>query len=182
MFSVLGEKASIAAKSAVHGCLHYLDKTIFNDTKPFDDLTLKSETSQKTSNTIFSQNRVSNTREIFVCLLRAFNCAHDLILENDGMLTTLTVAIVLPLKPKNVKMTKPREKSDSLNKAKRTTPPERQSGRNIRTSISEENSDSYVCCVCNVGDTLAYVYSQKYGVRELTKGEHVFFDIALSTF
>lgn len=28
----------------------------------------------------------------------------------------------------------------------------------------------YVCCICNVGDTLAYVYSQKYGVRELTKG------------
>ncbi|KAF2898816.1 hypothetical protein ILUMI_07359 [Ignelater luminosus] len=131
-----GEKASIAAKSAVHGCLHYLDKTIFNDTKPFDDLTLKNDSSQKSSNTIFSQNRVSNTREIFVCLLRAFNCAHDLILENEGMLTTLTVAIILPLKAKN------------------------------------DNVDSYVCCVCNVGDTLAYVYSQKYGVRELTKGSH----------
>lgn len=52
------------------------------------------------------------------------------------MLTTLTVAVVLPLKP------------------------------------TRDRGESYVCCVCNVGDTLAYVYSQKYGVRELTKGEH----------
>ncbi|XP_031331549.1 PP2C-like domain-containing protein CG9801 isoform X2 [Photinus pyralis] len=123
-----GEKASIAAKSAIHGCLHYLDKTIFNDTKPFDEI------SASKADAIISQNRVSNTREVFVCLLRAFHCAHDLILENQGMLTTLTVAVVLPLKVKD-----------------------------------EVES---VCCVCNVGDTLAYVYSHKYGVRELTKGSH----------
>ncbi|KAF5284605.1 hypothetical protein FQA39_LY16963 [Lamprigera yunnana] len=131
-----GEKASIAAKSAVHGCLHYLDKTIFNDTKPFDDLDTKYK-----STPIFTEHRINNTRDVFVCLLRAFNCAHDLILENDGMLTTLTVAVVLPLKPKNV-------------------------------LISSQGEESYVCCVCNVGDTLAYVYSHKYGVRELTKGSH----------
>ncbi|KAK5638030.1 hypothetical protein RI129_012325 [Pyrocoelia pectoralis] len=124
-----GEKASIAAKSAIHGCLHYLDKTIFNDTKPFDDI------SSSKSDTILGQNRIGNTREVFVCLLRAFHCAHDLILENQGMLTTLTVAVVLPLKVK-------------------------------------DDGESFVCCVCNVGDTLAYVYSHKYGVRELTKGSH----------
>lgn len=123
-----GEKASIAAKSAIHGCLHYLDKTIFNDTKPFDEI------SASKADAIIGQNRVSNTREVFVCLLRAFHCAHDLILENQGMLTTLTVAVVLPLRVKD-----------------------------------EVES---VCCVCNVGDTLAYVYSHKYGVRELTKGSH----------
>ena len=34
----------------------------------------------------------------------------------------------------------------------------------------QQNQQNYICCVCNVGDTLAYVYSQKYGIRELTKG------------
>lgn len=33
------------------------------------------------------------------------------------------------------------------------------------------NRDQFVMCVCNVGDSLAYVYSQKYGVREVTQGE-----------
>lgn len=94
-----------------------------------------------------NKNLISNTREVFICLLRAFNCAHDLILENEGMLTTLTVAVVLPLKQKLE--------------------------RKFRTETGEEQRSyetQYVCCVCNVGDTLAYVYSQKYGVRELTKG------------
>ncbi|XP_017781405.1 PREDICTED: PP2C-like domain-containing protein CG9801 isoform X2 [Nicrophorus vespilloides] len=136
-----GEKASIAAKSAIHGCLHYLNKTIFQDTKPFDNL-VKSEEGSVKSETPVHESRIGNTREVFVCLLRAFNCAHDLILENKGMLTTLTVAVVLPLKQSNVRRTE---------------------GSTI---------ENYICCVCNVGDTLAYVYSQKYGVRELTKGSH----------
>nr|XP_015836523.1 PREDICTED: PP2C-like domain-containing protein CG9801 isoform X4 [Tribolium castaneum] len=127
-----GEKACIAAKSAVHGSLHYLNKTIFNDTKPFERLTIKPE---ETSDASAACTRVGNTREIFVCLLRAFSCAHDLILENKGMLTTLTVAVVVPLKRR-------------------------------------DSTQRYVCCVCNVGDTLAYVYSQRYGLRELTKGSH----------
>ncbi|XP_044260360.1 PP2C-like domain-containing protein CG9801 isoform X1 [Tribolium madens] len=127
-----GEKASIAAKSAVHGSLHYLNKTIFNDTKPFERLTIKPE---ETSDASAACTRVGNTREIFVCLLRAFSCAHDLILENKGMLTTLTVAVVVPLKRR-------------------------------------DGTQRYVCCVCNVGDTLAYVYSQRHGLRELTKGSH----------
>lgn len=128
-----GEKAAIAAKSAVHGCLHYLNKTIFNDTKPFDNLTIRTDETSTTSAPVATH--VGNTREIFVCLLRAFSCAHDLILENKGMLTTLTVAIVLPLKRR-------------------------------------DETQRYVCCVCNVGDTLAYVYSQRHGLRELTKGSH----------
>lgn len=145
-----GEKASIAAKSAVHGSLHYLNKTIFNDSKPFQNLTIKTESSSVSSgNTVDSSpNLITNTREVFICLLRAFNCAHDLILENEGMLTTLTVAVVLPLKQK-------------LEKKYRT-----ETGGEHRSTETQ-----YVCCVCNVGDTLAYVYSQKYGVRELTKGK-----------
>lgn len=35
-----------------------------------------------------------------------------------------------------------------------------------------DETQRYVCCVCNVGDTLAYVYSQRHGLRELTKGSH----------
>ncbi|XP_076257159.1 PP2C-like domain-containing protein CG9801 isoform X4 [Rhynchophorus ferrugineus] len=144
-----GEKASIAAKSAIHASLHYLNKTIFNDTKPFEKLTTKTDDVSPTD-TITPDgdvNLIANTREVFVCLLRAFNCAHDLILENKGMLTTLTVAVILPLKQKS--------------------PPRTDNG--VRVSLQEPR---YVCCVCNVGDTLAYVYSQKYGIRELTKGSH----------
>ncbi|XP_050305390.1 PP2C-like domain-containing protein CG9801 isoform X2 [Anthonomus grandis grandis] len=137
-----GEKASVAAKSAIHASLHYLNKTIFNDTKPFEKLTIKGEQSltNDTLNPVDNgANLVGNTREVFVCLLRAFNCAHDLILENKGMLTTLTVAVILPIKSKEAR---------------------------------RDSDGSYVCCVCNVGDTLAYVYSQKTGIRELTKGSH----------
>ena len=28
----------------------------------------------------------------------------------------------------------------------------------------------FVVCVCNVGDSLAYVFSGRHGVREITKG------------
>jgi hypothetical protein len=34
-------------------------------------------------------------------------------------------------------------------------------------------SDRFVACVCNVGDSLSYVYSAQHGVREITKGEYV---------
>lgn len=170
-FFFLGEKASLAAKSAIHGCLHYLNKTIFNDTKVFEELVQKdgSETnvSVTSKDSSFSDNRIANTREVFVCLLRAFNCAHDLILENKGMLTTLTVAVVLPLKPKNVR------KTESVEEEYRKYDRDRQFlHEDQRSPRSERSEDRYVCCVCNVGDTLAYVYSQKYGVRELTKGSH----------
>lgn len=85
-----------------------------------------------------------------MCLLRAFNCAHDLILENHGMLTTLTAAVVLP-----------------LNKSSNNKRLFEKYARN-----NENDDQVYVCCLCNVGDTLAYVYSQKNGIRELTKGSH----------
>ncbi|CAG2068198.1 unnamed protein product, partial [Timema podura] len=79
-----------------------------------------------------STTPITNTTEVFVALLRSFHAAHNLILQEDGMLTTLTTAVVLPL-------------------------------------ISSER---YVVCVCNVGDSLAYVYSATHGVREITKGSH----------
>ncbi|KAL0277126.1 UNVERIFIED_CONTAM: hypothetical protein PYX00_004513 [Menopon gallinae] len=106
-----GEKSCIAARSAVHGCTEYLNKTLFNS---------------------YATTKVCSTTDVFVSLLRSFYMAHSMILQAEGMLTTLTVAVVLPLAATN----------------------------------------KYIVCVCNVGDSLAYVYSIKYGVREITKGSH----------
>ncbi|XP_063229906.1 PP2C-like domain-containing protein CG9801 [Bacillus rossius redtenbacheri] len=107
-----GEKACLAARSAVHGCVDYLNKALFG--------------------TSGSGPVITNTTEVFVALLRSFHAAHNLILQEQGMLTTLTAALVLPL----------------------------------------VSSERYVACVCNVGDSLAYVYSPRHGVREITKGSH----------
>lgn len=73
----------------------------------------------------------SSTREVFISLLRSFYEAHAAILETGGTLTTLTAAVILPLK---------------------------------------EEKGKFVLCCCNVGDSLGYVYSKTYGVREITKG------------
>lgn len=71
---------------------------------------------------------------MFLALLRSFHMAHSMILQEGGMLTTLTAAVVLPL----------------------------------------QEDDQYVVCVCNVGDSLAYVYSPAHGVREITQGTIIF--------
>ncbi|CAH0391098.1 unnamed protein product [Bemisia tabaci] len=105
-----GHKASLAARAAVHGCVDYLNKAIFS--KPTQGVT--------------------TTTDVFIALLRSFHAAHTLILQEQGMLTTLTAAVVLP----------------------------------------SAVPDKYIVCTCNVGDSLAYVYSPKYGVREITQGSH----------
>ncbi|XP_067136873.1 PP2C-like domain-containing protein CG9801 isoform X1 [Centruroides vittatus] len=104
-----GEKSCLAARCAVHGCMDYLNKALYRE-----------------------GGTIETTLDIFVCLLRSFHAAHNLILQENGMLTTLCAAVVCQLK----------------------------------------NSDKYIVCTCNVGDSLAYVYSQKYGVREITQGSH----------
>lgn len=108
-----GEGARLAAQSAVQGSLEYLQTAVFGEIG----------------------GTANSTREIFVSLLRSFWSAHELILETGGALTTLTVAVVLPL------------------------------------SGEKHAAKSVVCC-CNVGDSLGYVYSKKYGVREFTQGSH----------
>ncbi|XP_060877672.1 PP2C-like domain-containing protein CG9801 [Metopolophium dirhodum] len=105
-----GVKSRTAARSAVHGCVDYLNKTIF--------------TAEKES--------PKNTTDVLVTLLRSFHAAHNMILQEEGTLTTLTAIVVLPSTVDN----------------------------------------HYVACCCNVGDSLGYVYSSKYGVRELTQGSH----------
>ncbi|RWS23809.1 PP2C-like domain-containing protein [Leptotrombidium deliense] len=104
-----GVKAKIAARCAIHGSIDYLNKVIYG-----------------------GGSRIETTMDIFVALLRSFSAAHSLILEENGSLTTLTVAVVAQLK----------------------------------------NSDRFIVCTCNVGDSLAYVYSQVHGVREITQGSH----------
>lgn len=106
-----GQKACVAARSAVHGCVEYLNKAIFSDAAP---------------------SKPTSTTEVFVALFRSFHAAHSLILQEEGMLTTLTAALVLPLAVPG----------------------------------------KYVACVCNVGDSLAYVYNAHHGVREITQGSH----------
>ncbi|XP_044018404.1 PP2C-like domain-containing protein CG9801 isoform X2 [Aphidius gifuensis] len=113
-----GAKACIAARSAVHGCMEYLNKALF-------------------SSQVNSQ--MTTTRDVFIALLRSFHAAHSLILQEQGMLTTLTVCAILPL---------PNYNSNS------------------------NNCKKYIACTCNVGDSLAYVYSKKTGVREITRGSH----------
>ncbi|XP_014485550.1 PREDICTED: PP2C-like domain-containing protein CG9801 isoform X2 [Dinoponera quadriceps] len=114
-----GTKASIAARSAVHGSIEYLNRALFCPS-------ISSET--------------TTTRDVFIALLRSFHAAHSLILQEQGMLTTLTVCTILPL---------PSSSTD--------------------TNICHKK---YIACTCNVGDSLAYVYSRKSGVREITRGSH----------
>ncbi|XP_053972035.1 PP2C-like domain-containing protein CG9801 [Hylaeus volcanicus] len=112
-----GTKASIAARSAVHGSMEYLNKAFFSPS---------------------INNEMTTTKDVFIALLRSFHAAHSLILQEQGMLTTLTVCAVLPLP----------------------------------NSDSNTGQKKYMACTCNVGDSLAYVYSRKSGVREITRGSH----------
>lgn len=75
-----GEGACLAARSAVQGSLEYLDKAVFGQV---------------------AGSMAKTTREIFISLLRSFWSAHACILETGGSLTTLTVAVILPLASSN---------------------------------------------------------------------------------
>lgn len=70
---------------------------------------------------------MTTTKDVFIALLRSFHAAHSMILQEQGMLTTLTVCTILPL---------PSSSTD--------------------TDICQRK---YIACTCNVGDSLAYVYS-----------------------
>ncbi|XP_057330812.1 PP2C-like domain-containing protein CG9801 isoform X1 [Microplitis mediator] len=116
-----GVKASLAARSAVHGSMEYLNKALFTPS--------------------LNNTGVTTTKDVFVALLRSFHAAHSMILQEQGMLTTLTVCVVLPV-------------------------------NNSQPSDGNTRFKKYVACTCNVGDSLAYVYSKKTGVREITRGSH----------
>lgn len=104
----------MAARSAVQGSLEYLDTAVFGQV---------------------AGGMATTTREVFVSLLRSFWSAHACILETGGALTTLTVAVILPLG-------------------------------------GDEQGGKSIVCSCNVGDSLGYIYSKRYGVREFTQGSH----------
>ncbi|XP_017141055.1 PP2C-like domain-containing protein CG9801 [Drosophila miranda] len=71
-----GDGARLAARSAVHGCLDYLDRAVFGQAQ---------------------ECRATTTQEVFVSLLRSLWEGHGCILEVGGALSTLTIAVVLPL-------------------------------------------------------------------------------------
>ncbi|XP_017014164.2 PP2C-like domain-containing protein CG9801 [Drosophila takahashii] len=71
-----GDGARLAARSAVHGCLDYLDRAVFGQAM---------------------ECRATTTQEVFVSLLRSLWEGHGCILEVGGALSTLTIAVVLPL-------------------------------------------------------------------------------------
>ncbi|GIY13247.1 PP2C-like domain-containing protein CG9801 [Caerostris darwini] len=104
-----GEKSCLAARCAIHGCVNYLNKVLYRE----------------------GAGDISSL-DIFISLLRSFSEAHNLILHENGTLTTLCAVVVAQLK----------------------------------------KSNKFIACACNVGDSLAYIYSPKYGVREITQGSH----------
>lgn len=71
-------------------------------------------------------------QEAFVLMRKAFDVAHNSILQHKGGLTTLNITMVLPI----------------------------------------EDSERYAVCSVNVGDSLAYVFSKRYGMTELSIGSH----------
>uniref|UniRef100_A0A182PPU6 PPM-type phosphatase domain-containing protein n=1 Tax=Anopheles epiroticus TaxID=199890 RepID=A0A182PPU6_9DIPT len=68
-----GEGARIAARSAIQGAVEYL------------------------SSAVYGIHQVTSTKAIFLSLIRSFWEAHNYILQVGGALSTLTVAIVLPV-------------------------------------------------------------------------------------
>lgn len=69
-----GEKARLASCAAIQGSIEYLSRALFS-----------------------SSNVAKNTHEVFVSLLRSFWEAQDFILEVNGHLTTLTIAVIFPI-------------------------------------------------------------------------------------
>nr|CAH0101382.1 unnamed protein product [Daphnia galeata] len=121
-----GERAALAARSAIHGAMDYLNRALFTST---------------------TNGRQLTTSDVFLSLLRSFHAAHSMILQEGGLLTTLTAAVVAQMD------------QSSLQNA-------------LYTGSDNSNSAKFAVCVCNVGDSLAYVYSPKHGVREITHGSH----------
>lgn len=121
-----GERAALAARSAIHGAMDYLNRALFPST---------------------TNGRQLTTNDVFLSLLRSFHAAHSMILQEGGLLTTLTAAVVAQLDQSSLQ-------------------------NSLYTGSDNSNSAKFVVCVCNVGDSLAYVYSPKHGVREITHGSH----------
>lgn len=73
-----GEKACLAARAAIRGSVEYLETALFG------------VSGTATERTIL-------TRDIFISLLRSLWEGHNCILEVGGALTTLTIAVVVPM-------------------------------------------------------------------------------------
>lgn len=73
-----GEKACLAARAAIRGSVEYLETALFGLSGTASERTLL-------------------TRDIFISLLRSLWEGHNCILEVGGALTTLTIAVVVPV-------------------------------------------------------------------------------------
>ncbi|XP_065070202.1 PP2C-like domain-containing protein CG9801 isoform X3 [Rhopilema esculentum] len=102
-----GERSMLASRSSVYGAVTYLLK----------EGTLDS---------------AQSTKDVFRSILRAFETAQNVIMEEEATLTTLCIGVVVELADK----------------------------------------DKWGFCVVNVGDSLAFVYNEQEGVREVTMGSH----------
>ena len=90
--------------------------------------------------------------------MKSFQAAHSLILKEEAQLTTLTACVVVPVKEKEAQ------------------------GLVLEPKVHEfmvfqfhffSDDFRFAACVCNVGDSLAYVYSPRDGrVREITLASH----------
>lgn len=102
-----GERSMLAARCAVYGAVTYLTR----------EGTLDS---------------AQTTKDVFRSILRAFESAQNVIMDEEATLTTLCIAVVVDLVEK----------------------------------------EKWGLCVVNVGDSLAFVYNNVDGVREVTVGSH----------
>ena len=100
-----GYKSKLSSNCAIYGSITYLSKHL---------------------------TKCNNTRDIFRCILRSFENAQNVIMNEGATMTTLCVGVVVELKERN----------------------------------------RYAFCVVNVGDTYAYFYNSKHGVKEVTEGSH----------
>ena len=100
-----GYKSKLSSNCAIYGSITYLSKHL---------------------------TKCNNTRDIFRCILKSFENAQNVIMDEGATMTTLCVGVVAELKEKN----------------------------------------RYAFCVVNVGDTYAYFYNSKHGVKEVTEGSH----------
>lgn len=97
----LGEGARLAARSAVQGCLEYLDTAVLGHGAAGECLEMPKRVPHRPQTKMYymihTGGATETTRKVFVSLLRSFWEAHASILEVGGALSTLTAAVVLPL-------------------------------------------------------------------------------------
>ncbi len=90
-----GNRAALASRCAVSGCVEYLTTAIFANLQEGNSMT-----TQVRCIILIGAYLIDVTvtlQEVFQCLLRSFHAAHSLILQEEAQLTTLTACVILPV-------------------------------------------------------------------------------------